>query len=213
MISPHQLDAKLRLHGFSPRGGVVAPGVPSEALEELEHVTGVELPPAFRELYSYSCRPFLDWVDPHGDDMPAPIECFETPLAWDEVLPEWQLARELERDMPELGCGDLQPGHVVRPCFYWSGWLPIARDATGCVTYIDTDPGPAGVVGQIFMQGPSGGPVDVLAANLGEYFDRLVYCLDAGLIVAKNGEWLSSTTGELVHQFKAEVDRAAALGA
>ncbi|MCW7539476.1 SMI1/KNR4 family protein [Aquabacterium sp. A7-Y] len=207
MANVQELEAKLRSHGFMPPQAGVVPGVNPKVFADFEQVTGSTLPLEIQNFYLYSSRPFLDWQDSRGERMPHLIESYHAPLPWDEVIIYWDMHRESERHQSDADWGEEDSSSLFRACYFNRRWLPIAADISGCATFVDLDPGPAGKVGQVFIHVKGMGPTTLLGSALGDYFDDLIYCLDSGIIFAENSEWMSSLTGDPAYHLKDEIER------
>jgi cell wall assembly regulator SMI1 len=206
MANIQQLIHALTAQGFSPPAEVL-PGVAPEAFEAFERTTGLRLPAAVRDLYSYSAEPFADWLAADKQPMPPLIERFHSFRPWNEVQTWWAFLRELEKSAPDNVSRYAEPEDAIRRTSFSKSWIPIGRDVTSSEAMVDLDPGPAGSEGQLILNIIDAMCRVMLAPSLASYFDDLIHCLNAGLIVARHGEWQTPVGGS-VDSLQEEIERA-----
>lgn len=205
MANVQQLAAALKAHGFAPPA-VLRPGVSPESFEAFERTTRLQLPEAVRNLYSWNAEPFVDWLDADGNPMPPLIERFHSFRPWNEVLEWWAFLRQLENSSPDIVSRYAEPEDAIRRTSFNKAWIPIGRDPASSGALVDLDPGPAGARGQLILIDCAFVSV-LVAPSLASYFDDLIHCLDAGLIVARDGEWQTSA-GATMESLREEIERA-----
>ncbi len=186
------------------------PGVAPESFKAFERTTRLRLPAAVRDLYSYSAEPFADWQAADGHPMPPLIERFHSFRPWDEVQTWWEVLRELEQSSPDIVSRYAEPEDAIRRTSFSRAWIPIGRDTASSAAMVDLDPGPAGTEGQLILIDSPFFSV-LVAPSLASYFDDLIHCLNAGLIVARNGEWQTPAGGD-VESLREEIERSGGPG-
>lgn len=205
MATARDMHNALRRHGFEPADGEIVPGISDTEVRKLVESLEVDLPEDFCDFYQYSAAPFRDWIDRSGTCMPPLFVYSCNPWRWEEVLPEWRFAREMEAlirsDVEAFGEPWSMPEDIIQRCPFHPGWIPLGHDNTRCQVLLDMAPGPSGRAGQVFWISGDDFTKKLLASSLADYLERLIACLDQGLICANDGGWHSVRTGGAVADF------------
>lgn len=143
-------------------GRLFNPRAAENDLDELEQVTGLNLPSEFRTLYG-TCNG-------EGDGLFGFMAGFR-----------WMTLEEVQRDWKGLlksaySIVSDQPGHIQEGA-YQKGWIPFADDGGGSFLAMDLMPGPSGTYGQIITIDHESDISYVIADSLG----GLLSFIEAGL--------------------------------
>jgi cell wall assembly regulator SMI1 len=165
----HWFAAHLR-----PDKYVFNPPASDTDLDAVEHLTGIPLPLAYRQLYR--------WHDGENDDrwghfygLPLlPLQRVATEWKnWTRVLAEFDGNRYM---VP----GGSWPRDAVDPAYINPRWIPLIEDGSGNHIGLDFDPWPAGRVGQVIIYGRDEDIKAVLAESLGEFLEWIAGLLERG---------------------------------
>jgi cell wall assembly regulator SMI1 len=94
-------------------------------------------------------------------------------MRWERRAEEPELFPDYDSSWDELD---------VRPLWWNRKWIPIGISAGQFNAYVDTDPAPKGVVGQLLLDGDDG-EASVFAPGLNAYLSALLDLLESGDVV------------------------------
>ncbi|AKJ31944.1 SMI1/KNR4 family protein [Caldimonas brevitalea] len=90
----------------------------------------------------------------------------------------------------------------VRPEYWNRHRIPVSRTNTINSLYVDLQPGPAGVRGQLLQDSGAGEPL-VIARSLNEYLGTMADRIEQGLLAWDNNKgWVNASTGTTVLEWK-----------
>ena len=172
-----------------------------QQLEKAEAQLGIQLPDAVRELYLCCDGMNYEFAHPEQVNRTLPL-LFDGRANWaslELMVDQWQTDRDIAETWdPELD-GEPMPGFFTQPTQFNVRWVPIGRGNSRGVVYLDLDPSPAGLYGQLFdfdyvMHRHN----KRLAESFPAYLEQLAYCIERQLIVPDNGLWSDTKTGKCV---------------
>lgn len=178
----------MQTHSPATLAGLNPPASQAD-LDRVVATTGLRLPDSFAD--------FLRLHDGEAFGNPALLGDFNTLLSCDEIVEEYLLEQEMAAsiDDPEFSSIAFWRDRVasrvifvrgaVKPILSHPAWLPFTRMNGDILRYIDFDPAPTGVPGQIIEVDAEGCTYEVLAdsfaAFLADYARRLLageFCHD-----------------------------------
>jgi internalin A len=182
------------LRQYAPRAYAgLRPPASQEAIAEVEKELGVSLPADVKQAYL------------RHDGSSDPHSIFVGLCWWcslEDLLQNWRMLvkfsksdRERNPDnypAPQAWWGDLK----VQPVFWSPRWIPIGLSGTSSRIYVDLDPAPKGVAGQLIsdagMQDPKW-----MAPSFSDYLACLTEHLKSGrLSEAPDGPWAPKSPGK-----------------
>lgn len=143
-------------------------------IDQLETLTGVELPRSYRQLYR--------WHDGENDDRWGHI--YGLPLlSLKSVARDWRdwnriLAGFGGNRYPVPGAG--WPAGKIDPAYVNPRRIPLTADGSGNNIGLDFDPWPNGRVGQVIIYGRNEDMKVVLAESLGSFLGWIAHLLESG---------------------------------
>ena len=168
-----RLDAWYAAH-LPPDSYQFNPPATDAQLDAFEHLIGLRVPRAYRQLYR--------WHDGEDDDRWGHI--YGLPLLpLDEAAGQWTAWTEV---LADLGGdryaipGGAWPAGAVDPAYINPRWIPLTHDGSGNHIGLDFDPWPGGRVGQVILFGRDEDVKAVLAESLGRFLGWLAGLLESG---------------------------------
>jgi cell wall assembly regulator SMI1 len=168
-----RLDSWYAAH-LQPDEYVFNPPATDVQLDAFEHLVGLKMPRAYRQLYR--------WHDGEEDDRRGHI--YGLPLlslhqarlqwtSWNEVLTSFGGNRY---KVPGAGW----PQGAVDPSYINPRWIPLTADGSGNHIGLDFDPWPGGRLGQVIIYGRDEDMKAVLAQSLGQFLNWIADLLESG---------------------------------
>ena len=169
-----RLDAWYAAHLPPDRYRFNPPATEAE-IETFEHLIGLNLPQAYRQLYR--------WHNGENDDRRGHIYGLPLlPLEW--AAREWkawnQILDYFKGNRYEIP-GAAWPEGAVDPAYINPRWIPLTVDGSGNSIGLDFDPWPQGRIGQVIIYGRDEEVKLVLAESLGKFLEWI-----AGLLESSN---------------------------
>lgn len=168
-----RLDAWYAKH-LSPERYAFNPPATDAQLDAFERLVGIDLPPAYRQLYRWHNGEEDDRLG-HLYGLPIlPLaEAGEQWKAWNGVLAEFKGDRY-------MSAGRGWPEAAVDPAYINPRWIPLTHDGSGNHIGLDFDPWPRGRVGQVILYGRDEDVKAVLAESLGTFLEWVADLLEGG---------------------------------
>jgi cell wall assembly regulator SMI1 len=168
-----RLDAWYAVHLSSDRYAFNPPATEAE-LDAFERLVGLEMPPAYRQLYR--------WHDGENDDRFGHV--YGLPLLpLHQAASQWRawigVLADLGGNRYEIPGGSWPEG-AVDPAYFNRRWIPLTHDGSGNHIGLDFDPWPRGRVGQVILFGRDEDVKAVLADSLGGFLGWLAGLLESG---------------------------------
>jgi cell wall assembly regulator SMI1 len=168
-----RLDAWYAAH-LAPETYRFNPPATAAQLDAFEHLIGLEVPRAYRQLYL--------WHDGEEDDRWGHI--YGLPLLpLDQAAAQWKAWTDT---LAEFGGdryaipGGAWPEGAVDPAYINPRWIPLTHDGSGNHIGLDFDPWPGGRVGQVILFGRDEDVKAVLAESLGKFLEWIAGLLESG---------------------------------
>ena len=168
-----RLDAWYAAH-LPPDRYVFNPPATDGQLDSFEHLVGVRLPRAYRQLYRWHDGEESDrWGHIYGLPLLSLEEAGDQWKAWNRVL------ADLGGDRYKVRGGSWPEG-AVDPAYINPRWIPLTHDGSGNHIGLDFDPRPAGRIGQVILYGRDEDVKAVLAPSLGAFLNWIADLLEGG---------------------------------
>jgi cell wall assembly regulator SMI1 len=153
-------------------------------LDAFEHLVGIGMPRAYRQLYR--------WHDGEKDDRHGHI--YGLPLLpLRQAGSQWKAWTELLADpggnLHQVPAGSWPEG-AADPVYINRRWIPLTHDGSGNHIGLDFDPWPRGRIGQVILFGRDEDVKAVLAESLGTFLAWIAQLLESGnfRLKAEEGE-------------------------
>ena len=168
-----RLDAWYAAH-LEPDTYRLNPPATEAQLDAFEHLIGLKVPRAYRQLYR--------WHDGEEDDRWGHI--YGLPLLpLDEAAAQWNAWTGTLAEFggnPYAIHGGAWPEGAVDPAYINRRWIPLTHDGSGNHIGLDFDPWPGGRVGQVILFGRDEDVKAVLAESLGKFLEWIAGLLESG---------------------------------
>ena len=178
------------------------PPATARQLEDAEAEIGIRLPDSVRSLYLAADGMRYDDVEARAGSCFAPA-IFPNSVYWvdlSRMLTQWDTDRGCAEIWEEESEDEAHPGDLTRAVRFSERWIPIGRDHTTRNVYLDLDPGPTGVSGQLFAFDGVGHTnySARFAESFPAYLEQLAYCIERGLVSWRDGSWCRVDGGKAV---------------
>lgn len=175
---------------LGPDSANLGPPASAEAFAAVEAATGLALPAGVREVYQVH----------DGDGAPPGLfGNWERFLSLSDATGLWRHYQDLLRSLPAMPNSleawreqvEQQIAFVqgpVKPLIASPAWFPIT-DANGNVLrFLDFDPAPGGVPGQVIQVDLESAMYQVVAGSLAEFLEAYAHELERGEVVVEDGD-------------------------
>ncbi|MEF2276783.1 SMI1/KNR4 family protein [Deinococcus sp. YIM 134068] len=160
------------------------PGASDAELDDLETLTGLKLPEAFRTLYRW--HDGQEW----GAGFALGLE-FLPLWVLDGVGREWEMWQEIGEAHLEMNTdipSTSHPPSAIQDAYTTPGWLGFLKDGGGNFVGLDFNPGPAGTLGQVITFGRDEEDKFVLADSLDGFLREYLGRLESGRVTVRRRE-------------------------